>query len=187
MLRKTRVVNCVNAGFETGSSRCINPLSQCAASTRRENVHGPHTGNHHGSIAAGVCPGCSLDGRRDLLRRVWRSQVGPLGRAGLGRWRDCDVRGLAAALAADRCLARGGVAIPRLVVPTETEPRPRLGPERRRAAAGCHRRGCGDDRKRPQPRIPFARRFHSAVGRPHVSSLESQGSGRHFLRLGRWA
>ena len=37
------------------------------------------------------------------------------------------VRGLAAALAAVRCLARGRVAIPRLVVPAEAEPRPRLG------------------------------------------------------------
>ena len=120
-----------------------------------------------------------------LLRRVRRSRVGPLGRAGLGRWRRRDVRGLAAALAADRRLARGGVAIPRLVVPAEAEQRPRLGPEHGRVAARRDRRRCGDDRKRPQPRIPFDRRFHAAVRNPHLSSLESQRSGRHLLRLGR--
>ena len=38
------VVNCVNAGLSKGSSKCIVPLSQCAASNRRENAHEPHTG-----------------------------------------------------------------------------------------------------------------------------------------------
>ena len=34
--------------------------------------------DRHGSITAGVCPGRRLDGRRDLLRRVWRSRWGRL-------------------------------------------------------------------------------------------------------------
>ena len=58
-------------------------------------------------------------------------------------------------------------AVPRLVAPAEAEPRPRLGPERGRAAAGRPRRGRGHDRERPQLRIPLARRFHAALREPH--------------------
>ena len=81
-------------------------------------------------------------------------------------------------------LLGGGVAVPRLVAPAEAEPRPRLGPERGRAAAGRDRRGCGHDRERPQLRIPFARRFHAAVRNPHLSSLESAAAWTSFSSTG---
>ena len=89
------------------------------------------------SLMLGIITGALL--LACVLVAVW--MVGAIyydvcGGAKLGRWaalawdhwRDRDVRCLTAALAADRCLARGGVAIPGLVVPTETEQRPRLGP-----------------------------------------------------------
>ena len=59
-------------------------------------------------------------------------------------------------------------AVPRLVVPAEAEPRPRLGPERGRAAAGRARRGRGHDRERPQLRVSLAGRFHAALRDPHA-------------------